>query len=312
MTACSWANAGRRHDRLYRPTMPKRRGPEGPRYVRLSCGRRPEGRRYVRLRPHAAPESPRRRQHVEVRHVGRRAVAAMERPPRVHCRDVERPAVVGDEQRRLVEDPAQRVEHRRLPRRAGEEELPHAKAAVLEPAAAGEKRHRAGAAGESRGLDVEKHDATRPVRIRVEPRVEQTDRRLGGDDVGLEPSPAVEIVRLPRRVDRDESARSRPVRGAAEDRCRLIEIERGVAGVGNVRELTYRALDSVIRHDARAVPRRSSGHVLLDDRAKPGLQVARHQAATRRAVKSSSRCDATDFASGPVAPSGPTHEGQPD
>ena len=85
----------------------------------------------------------------------------MERPPRLHHRHVEGPAVVGDQDRRLGPRPfADRANQGPLGGKAGEHELADQEAAVLAgQRAAHEERDRAGPAGEARRLQIQVQDA---------------------------------------------------------------------------------------------------------------------------------------------------------
>ena len=125
-----------------------------PRGDRVAARRRDPSRH---VRP---PEPARGRQHVEVRQVVGRRDRAMKRPARFHQRHVERPAVEGHEQAspRRRSPRARRASRARLPGRL-RKNCRTRNAVVLEPAAAGEKRERAGAAAETRRLEVEEHDA---------------------------------------------------------------------------------------------------------------------------------------------------------
>ena len=103
---------------------------------------------------------------------------------------------------------AERAEHRALARRAAQEELADAKPVVLEPAAAGEKRERAGAAAEARGLDVEEHDAARtsrraPPARAIEQRRAARRRRADSDSTRRRPC---ESIGVPDAIDRTTRA----------------------------------------------------------------------------------------------------------
>ena len=115
------------------------------------------GSRALLLRPQPA----RHRQHVEVRQLVPRRAQAMEGPARLHHRHVEGAAVVGDEDRRLGSGPgADGADQRALAGEAREHELADLEAAVLaRQRAADQERHRAGAAAQAGGLEIEIEDA---------------------------------------------------------------------------------------------------------------------------------------------------------
>ena len=121
------------------------------------------------------PQPPRDVQHVEVRQLVPRRAQAVERPPRLHHRHVEGPAVVGDQDRRLGPRPfADRADQRPLGGEAREHELADQEAAVLAgQRAADQEGDRAGAAGQPRRLQIQVQDA-RPRRV--------GRRRVAGDE----------------------------------------------------------------------------------------------------------------------------------
>src|SRR5262249_26259701 len=110
-------------------------------------------------------------------------------------------------------------------------------------------------------------------------------------------------VARPDTIDCDTGARLGQVDDAAEIGGGPADISAAVE-IGHVRELAERC---------GFFGRAPSLGVLLDDAAQAGGQVAHERQAAARAATSALRSrEATDLASGPVAPSGPTHDGQPD
>src|SRR6185369_11343425 len=103
-----------------------------------------------------APHSSRRMQHVHMGDLGEWRRHPLQREPRFKQRKVECLAVVGDDARQIAGKLADGFEQCALSREIRQEELPQAESPAIEPAAANEKRIRARATGETRGLEVEK------------------------------------------------------------------------------------------------------------------------------------------------------------
>ena len=197
----------------------------------------------------------------------------------------------------------ERVQHRALIGRPAQEKLSNVKPVVLEPAAAGDERERARAAAEPRRLDVEEDDAIGPRGMCGQPRIEERDRRRGVERARLNLLAPVPCVSGIHAVNRDARARFLRVDDAAEIGGRSTDVAPAVE-IGHVRELAEGAGSDVER--ARA----ASCLTMLRSRAARSRMV--DHAAARAATSALSSRDATDLASGPVAPSGPTHDGQPD
>ena len=195
----------------------------------------------------------------------------------------------------------------RSPAGPAQEELAHAKPAVLEPAAAGEKRERAGAAAEARRLDVEEDDAIGPAGMRGQ-RADRTARAA-----------------TPRRARTSEAAggratRQRHTRGRSTTHEPMAASATTPAEIGGRFDRRRVAPPSsgtyVSSRTRRGLRRRARARgILLDDARGAGRRDRAWSITPRGAwppASASSSRDATDLASGPVAPSGPTHDGQPD
>ena len=219
----------------------------------------------------------------------------MKRPARLHQRHVEALAVVGDDQACGVEDSRQRFEHRALAARTIQEELPDPKSPVLEPAAADEKRERAGATTEAGGLDVEEDDAVSPAIDGSGTAIEQTQRRGRFHAIARQAPPPVKVVVVPHAIDRDTRA------ALAADDLALEPLGRFFRIAGDRKLWHVRSATGGIPVSWRTMRRRREVRSLHGD-----------QAAAAGAVSISNRRSATSLASGPVAPSGPTQDGHPD
>jgi hypothetical protein len=99
-------------------------------------------------------------QHVDVRHAGKRRVAAVEHEPGLHERQVERLAVIGHNRACLGGDLGDGVEQRALRREAGQHELPDPERRAVEPAAPDQERVGAGAASQTGGFEVNEQRAS--------------------------------------------------------------------------------------------------------------------------------------------------------
>ncbi len=106
----------------------------------------------------ALPELPRRMQHVDVRRFTSEPFETMEQIARLEQRRVERLAVEADQRAGASERAGDRSQHRPLVRMPREHELPRHESVLVEPAAANEKHVRSGAAAESGGFEIEKHE----------------------------------------------------------------------------------------------------------------------------------------------------------
>ena len=88
-----------------------------------------------------------------------RHLHAMEHPPRLHHRHVERLAVVGDEESAPSKHSATARQQRALGGIAGEQELPDLERAEIEAAAADQERDRPGAAAQAGCFEIDEQRA---------------------------------------------------------------------------------------------------------------------------------------------------------
>ena len=148
----------------------------------------------------------------------------MKQPARLHHRDVEGLAVVGDDEVRVLEELRDRGEQRALAGVAGEEELAHLECAEVEVSATDEEGDRAGAAAQAGGFEIDEHRAPwrqlRQSRIEHAQRIEVVHRALADLD------PTVPAIRFVAAVDHHALAELRSDAATTEGAGDVVGIER--------------------------------------------------------------------------------------
>jgi hypothetical protein len=99
----------------------------------------------------------RRMHHVAVRNGVQRHLQAMKQPSRFHDRNVERLAVVGDDEISLFEELGDGPQQRSLGRMTGEQKLPHLKRPEVEEPATHQERDGPRSSAEARRLEIDEH-----------------------------------------------------------------------------------------------------------------------------------------------------------
>ena len=189
--------------------------------------------RKVDERARPPPEAPCGMQHVHVRAIDERRPLAVEGEAVLEQGHIERLAVVGHERAARIEAIANRREQRALECVAHHEVLPHAKTALLEPAAANKKRIGSRTAGQSGRLEIEKQDvaallvagcrsgAIRGRRLGIPPDGAGEDRETGGTVVHVacvlaDRRQPVQVIVAVQALDDDAGTRGRFVDAATE------------------------------------------------------------------------------------------------
>ena len=172
------------------------------------------------IRP-ALPQPSRGVQRIEVRDAVERHLHAVEQPPRLHHRHVERLAVVSDNQLRIVEELGHGSQQRALGRIAREQELPDLEGAEVVEAAADEEGYGPGAAAQPCGFEIDEHRT--PMVRRCEAWLEQLQTLDAAKLAVGDPHVAVPAVGLVAAIDDQAFAELVASRPPAEDFANAID-----------------------------------------------------------------------------------------
>jgi hypothetical protein len=173
-------------------------------------------------------------QRVEVRHIGPRPLHALEGESHLQQRHIERAAVEGQEVRAVLHPLAETGELSPLVLESRRQELPDVNPVAFDPGTADEKRLRAGATGQSGGLEVEHAEPVdrairRAVRRQSLPRPGTTKQRQAvlraSQRVNEVADPPLAVTRVGLVASIDDEARpvGAQLDDAAERGCRALD-----------------------------------------------------------------------------------------